>query len=175
MEPEVIENSDSSMETTENLDSSTEDAPTQEEGESKQEFTDRERQYYARIKALEQQLKERTEKKIEPSPDTSLSNQDLLYLAKADIAEDDLDEVVTYARKMGVSVKQAHAFYKPILNERAEERRTAQVTETRSPRGTAKSTGSDLLQKAETTGDLPDTEAGLNALIKARLEAKRKR
>lgn len=96
-----------------------------------------------------------------------LSDKDVLYLARAtDIDPEDVDEVVTYAHKMGVSVSEAHKFYKPILSERAEERKTAQATQTRGNRGTAHVSNDELLKRAEKGEELKDSD--LQAIAEAR-------
>ena len=129
---------------------------------------------YERLKKMEAELKETRDKLNSSSKtDAQLSSKDLLYLAKADIAPDDVDEVLTYANKMGVSIADAHKFYKPILAERAEERRTANATQTRGNRGSAKVSGEDLLRKAENTGEVPETADGMKAIIEARMARKR--
>lgn len=85
-----------------------------------------------------------------------LPSEDIIYLSKADIHEDDIKEVVNYAKKMGLGVKEAHAFYKPILKERAEMRKTAEVSNTgTSRRSTSKPSDADLLKKAQ-EGELPE-------------------
>ena len=113
--------------------------------------------------------------KPEPSQD-GLSNKDVLYLAKADIHEDDLDDVLKYAKNMGVTVKDAHTFLKPVLETRAEERKTAAATISRGgARGASKTTGEDILRAAETQGKLPENESDLRALAEARLNRKRRK
>jgi hypothetical protein len=165
------ENSNSSMENeVENIDSQN-DAPEQQEGETKEEYSDREKQYFARIKKLEEENKALRQ---QPNPSQSLSIEDTVYLAKADIAKEDLRDVLNYAEKMGVSIEDAHAHYKPILAERGEERKTAQATQTRSPRGVVKSSGEDYLRKAEQSGELPDSDAAMRDLARARLERRMK-
>ena len=120
---------------------------------------------------------EKAEKKAKEVPQTTeqLSVRDAVYLAKADIHDDDLEDVLTFSKKMGVTLREAHEHYKPILNERSEERKTARATQTNSPRGSAKTSGSDMLNKALNTGEVPDTDAGMLALAQARLEARRKK
>jgi hypothetical protein len=113
------------------------------------------------------QLFERAKKQDKKAPD-EVSQKDMLYLAKADIHEDDMDEVLDLARLKGISVKDAHAYLKPMLDVRTEERRSAAATQTRSPRGAQQASGEQLLATAETTGEIPDTEAGMQQLFRAR-------
>lgn len=78
-----------------------------------------------------------------------LSQKDVIYLAKADIHEEDIDEVVELAKLKKVSVAEAHKFMAPILKERQEERQTALATQSRGGnRGTSKETPEVLISKA---------------------------
>jgi hypothetical protein len=144
MEPEV-ENLNSSTEETENTDSQN-GAPEQEPEETREEYTEREKQYYARIKELEKKLKE---KKNEDTPSPSgLSAKDYLALNESKITAEDFDEVQEFASFKKLSIAEAlnHSTLKTILTDKAEERRTARATETRSPRGIAKTSGEDILR-----------------------------
>lgn len=108
-----------------------------------------------------------------PSQD-DLSSRDVLYLAKADIHEDDLQEVLDTAKQKGITMSDAHKYLKPILDVRQQERTTALATQTgRGMRGANKTSGEDLLRKAERTGEVPTDDAGLRALAEARLARKK--
>lgn len=128
-------------------------------------------QNFERAKKAEAELKE-ARAKLEvkaPSNQDGLSTKDVVYLAKADIHADDVDDVLTYAKKMGVSVSEAHKFFKPILSERAEERKTASASHTKGgARGNSKVSGEELLRKAETTGEVPETAEGMQSVFEAR-------
>lgn len=102
-----------------------------------------------------------------------LSQTDLLYIAKANIPEEDLAEVIEYSKLKKISVKDAQAFLQPVLDVNAEKRRTAAATHTGGGgRGSSKETGADLLAKAKSTGEVPDTDEGMNELFKARQATK---
>lgn len=104
---------------------------------------------------------------------SELASEDIIYLSKADIHEDDMKEVVNYAKKMGVGVKEAHAFFKPILKERAEQRKTAEVTNTGSSRrSVTKPSDADLLKKAQ-EGDLPEDPEEIARIMRAKSGAKK--
>lgn len=140
----------------------------QEQGESVEEIKAR----LAKAEELAENYKKRAEKaeRNKPKVETKgLADKDVIFLAKADIHQDDVDEVVSYAQKMGVSVAEAHKFYTPILKERAEFRQTAAATQTRGGRGSKPTTGEDLLSKAEKTGEIPNTDEGMAALVQARM------
>lgn len=180
------ENVNSQMDELENTDSSTgeqeqeteeavEEETATEEQEEKPEYTDLERQQHAQIKKLKEKLREKEEKPVPVTGD--LSAKDLLALNQNGITSDDLDEVMDFARYKKIPIAEAlkSQTLKTILNDKREERRTAEATATKSPRGITKSTGDDLLQKAEKTGEIPTTQSGLDELVKARLERKMNR
>lgn len=112
-----------------------------------------------------------------PSTEAGLSEYDILALKNSNITEkEDLDTVKEYSKKLGLSIADALSdkYVKTVLADKAEERRTARATETRSPRGIAKNTGEDLLRKAEQTGEVPTSEDALRAIAEARLARKKR-
>lgn len=125
------------------------------------------------LKVQKEKWREKANKpteKIEATPQNeSLSNTDIIYLAKADIHDEDMNELLDWAKFKKITVKEAHKQLKGTLDVRAEQRRTAEATQTgRTQRGTTKVLGEDLLIKAETTGEVPETEEGMRALFMAR-------
>lgn len=177
MEETNTENLNSQIEEQEITDSTNGEAPEHQEGETKEEFTEREKQYYARIKKLETELKEAKSQKAEAPKTQSndLSQTDLIFLAKADIHDDDINDVVKWAKNNGMSVKEAYQQFKPVLDTRAQERQTAQATATKGARGVKPKTGEDLLQKARQTGEVPETSEGMRDIIRARIEERKAR
>lgn len=129
-------------------------------------------QNFERAKKAEADLKE-ARKQLEgtvQSKDT-LSTMDVLALAKAGIEDDDMDLVTKFAKLQEMTVKDAlkDTTLKAILDTKAEERRTAATAHTKGgARGTSKVTGEDLLRKAETTGEVPTSTEGMQALFIAR-------
>lgn len=102
-----------------------------------------------------------------------LSQKDVIYLAKTDIHEDDIDEVVEYAKLKKITVADAHKFYKPILAERDEERKTAQATQTKGgARTTSKITPEAILEKA-VKGQISDSDDEIALLAEARRKQER--
>lgn len=130
------------------------------------ELEKKNKQLYERLKKTE---------KTKPAQEGSLSAKDFLALKDSNISAEDFDEVQDFAKYKRISIAEALKMptLKTILNEKAEERRTAKATETRSPRGIAKQTGEDLLRKAETTGEVKESD--IDALVNARLDRKRNR
>lgn len=107
-----------------------------------------------------------TEKKPAQTTSTAqLSQTDLLYIARTDIHEDDIEEVKNYASKNGLSVKEAHAYLKPILAVKDEKRKTATAANTGNVRrNSTKLSNETILQKAR-NGESVDPEALAEALI----------
>ena len=132
------------------------------------ELEEKNKQLFERAKKAE------AAKKVEPSND-NLSTRDVLALTEAKISSQDFDEVVRVAQILNKPVSEAlqDKTLKTILETRAEERRSAAATNTgRSPRGTSTQSGADLLRRAETTGEVPESADGLRALAEARLTGK---
>ena len=125
-----------------------------------------------RIRAEKAETKAKQTKEVK----SDLSNQDLLFLAKSDVHEEDMDELLDYAKFKKVSVKEAHQMMQGLLKVRADERRTANATQVKGgTRGTSKVSGEELLARAQATGEVPEDEAGMQALFIARRAAKMKR
>lgn len=159
---------------TEEVSGSTQETETTEETLSPEEIKTL-REKAAKADELEEKNKhlfERAKKAEAKAPlkeSDGLSTKDVLYVAKADIHSSDVDEILTYAKKMGVTVEEAHAHYKPILAIRAEERKTANATQTRSgARGSTKVSGAELLTRFDRTGEMPESDEAMTDLFNAR-------
>ena len=127
-------------------------------------------QNFERAKKAEEELK--ALKLKAPSKENGLDNKDILYLAKADIHEDDMDEVLEYAKFKKLPVKEAHKLLEDMLSVRSEQRKTAQASNTgASQRGASKVDGSTLIQNAS-KGRLPEDDAGIEALVAAEMAQK---
>jgi len=129
--------------------------------------------YKIRAEKAEAEAKAKSEKKVEenttPTND-SLTQSDLLAIVRANIAEEDIDEVKDYAHLKNISVAEAlkTSVVKTILSEKDEERKTANATNTGSGRrGSDRQTPSQLLENAK-KGILPDNDDDLEKLILAR-------
>lgn len=165
---ETTETEAEAVETTEETLSAEDVATLKAEAAKAKELEAKNKQLFERVKKAE------AAKAKPDAPSQELSTKDVLYLSGAGIPVDDVDDVISYASKMGVSIKEAHDFYKPILAERTEQRKTAAATHTKGgARGASKSTGADFLAKAEQTGDVPETEDAMRALQEARLARKK--
>jgi len=104
----------------------------------------------------------------EPKPEEKvqdLSTTDIIYLAKTDIDESDVEEVTNYAKTMKVSVKEAHEFFKPILAVRAEQRSTATATNTGTGRRSNAKLSDDAFLSNVEKGNLPDSDEEIQRLV----------
>lgn len=110
---------------------------------------------------------------VEKKAEGGLTEKDVIYLAKAEIHEEDVDEVVAYAKKMGVGVKEAHKFFEPILAHRAEVRKTAEATNTGTSRQSPTKLSDDELLSKASRNELPEDPAEIDRLMKAKLFAKK--
>lgn len=109
----------------------------------------------------------------ESTPD--LNSRDLYALMQASVPQDDIDAVVEASKVLKLSVTDAlkSNVVKALLNEKAEERKTASTTNTKGgARGTAKVSGADLLSKAERGDTVPDSAENMQALFQARRASK---
>ena len=112
---------------------------------------------------------------VVPSKD-ELTPKDVYALMNAKVAEEDIEQVADYAKFKKISVAEALKLtvVKTMLEESAEQRTTANATQTRGgARGTSQVKGEDILSKAEKTGELPESEEDIQKLFLAR-QARRK-
>lgn len=100
--------------------------------------------------------------------EAELSFKDTLAIAKADVHEDDLDEVIEFAKFKGMSVADAlkSEKLKAMISVNKEHRTSADVANTASARrGSAKISDDVLLDKAA-KGEMPDSDADIQRLLK---------
>lgn len=106
-------------------------------------------------------------KVVEKTTQSGTLDRDIIYITKADIHEDDIEAVSTYASKNDMSMREAHNYLKPIFDINNEKRKTAEATNIGSARkGATKLTGEALLAKAA-KGEFPDSPEDLRRLVEA--------
>lgn len=104
-----------------------------------------------------------------------LSQKDLLFLAKSDIHDEDVETVLDWARFKKIPVTDAHKELKSVLSLRTEERRTADATHTAGgARGSSKVSGEDLLAAASRGEEVDLTDENAAEIFRARLARKLK-
>lgn len=124
--------------------------------------------YKVRAEKAEKLAKQVQPQKVEVVK-PEISTTDVIALIKANIPEDDIDDVKDYAKFKGISIAEAikTPTIKSLLSEKAEARQTANATNvSNARRSPAKVSGETLLHKAQ-KGEMPD-ENDLTELIKAR-------
>jgi len=105
----------------------------------------------------------------EAKVDGQLSQKDLLAVMKADVNSEDLDEVVDYAKLKGISVTEAlkTPMIKSILEQKAEERQTADATNVKGQKRKTAQVSTDTLLENANKGKFPENDEDLARLIKA--------
>jgi|SRR3990167_9690935 len=153
-----------------------EESVQEETEESKDEKTEdvevlkeQNKKLYARVKKAEgfelvdgkwvKKPKEQPKPTETKKPESSLSEKDLLAIMQANVSAEDLDEVKRIAKVLEMPVREAlkQKLAKDFLANKAEERTSAQVANTRSARGSTKVSGDVLIEKAR-KGELPETD-----------------
>jgi hypothetical protein len=159
---ELVEVYDEPAEEAELRDLDAEIAELKAKADKADELEKKNRQLYERLKKKE-------EAPLEPT--SGLSARDILAIKDANITSEDLPEVEEFARYKKLTIAEAlqSPVLRNILKDAAEERRTARATETKSPRGIAKSSAEDVLRKAEKTGEVPESMDEMKSMIEARL------
>lgn len=132
--------------------------------------------YKVRAEKAEKKAK-MTGKETEPSEKKDLSSKDIIALMNAKVSEDDLDEVVDYAKfkKIGIAEALKTSTVKTLLAEKAEQRNVANATNTgTSRRGSAKLSEEALIENSK-KGNIPDSDSDIERLMKAKLFEGRKK
>lgn len=103
-------------------------------------------------------------------PTNALSQKDLLALVKADVPEDDVDEVLEYAsfKKIPVAEALKTDVIKTLLSKKAEARNLANATNTGSSRKSNATASDDVLLSKANKGELPTNEDDIARLFRLR-------
>lgn len=99
-----------------------------------------------------------------------LNSKDLYALMEAKVPQDDVDEVVDYAKFKGISIQDALKtnFVKTTLSEKAEQRRIADSTNVGNSRRNSGRVSIDTIISKASAGEMPESDDEIIALIKAR-------
>lgn len=195
-EDEDSEESDDTDESEDSEDSEDEDSEDESDDESEDSSEDDEtpKQLKKRLAKAEQLAEnqriraEKAERKLKgkgkPAPgqkseqSSNLSPQDTVAIIRAEIAAEDINDVVEFAKFKKISVTEAlkSSILKAALAEKAEKRNTGNATNTGKHRpGSRKPSGSSLLKKAQTSGEIPSDDESMDALLEARSKERTKR
>ena len=124
-----------------------------------------------KAEALAKQLKKPEEKET-PKKSEEYSLQDIRALQ--DVHDDDVDEVVEFARFKGISITEAKKSLtvQNLLNAKKEERKTAEATNVGGSRkGSSKSTAEEIHEKAM-SGQVPESDEDMKKMIEHRFTPK---
>lgn len=158
---------------------------TEDTSETSEENTETSEDLKARLAKAEElanNYKVRAEKAEKKSKETvevkgDISSKDTIAIMRANVHEDDIDEVKDFAKLKGISIADAlkSNVVKAIISDREDIRKTANATHTGTTRkSSARISDEELLEKAS-KGDIPEDDAGIERLMKARADAKRKK
>lgn len=157
---------------------------TEEEGETVESLTEKNKQLFARAKRAEGfELKDgkwvkkaNIAKKPDAAPSqNTLTPEDTVAFMNAKIHEDDVNEVIEWAKFKKISIKEAlkSPILKATLAEKTEHRATAAAANVgKGRKGSTQATGEELLSKTRRTGELPGTDEGIEKLVEARRPSK---
>lgn len=131
--------------------------------------------YKIRAEKAEKKAKgEKIDNEPEKSPKTDgLSSRDAIAIAKANVHEDDVDELIELAQFKKISVSEAlkHKTWKTISAERTEERQSAEVANTSKQKGAiSKVTGETLIDRVR-KGEAVDAN-DIDKIVEARMQKK---
>lgn len=126
---------------------------------------------HARLKRQLEQHDKKHGFAAEPKETNQLSHKETIALVNAKVHEEDIDDVIEYARFKNLPIGETlkSPILRAALEAKSETRATAEATHTGKARpSNAKASGETLLQKAQKTGELPTDDEGLDALLEAR-------
>jgi len=126
--------------------------------------------YKTRAEKAEAKAKETKPAAKPEKKDAELSQSDLIAIIKADIPDDSIEDVKDVAKIKGISIAEAlkTPIVKSLLAEKAEQKAVAEATSVGTARRTTGKVSPDVVLEKARKGDLPDSDAGLEALFKAR-------
>lgn len=103
-----------------------------------------------------------------------MSSRDIIALTKANIADEDIDVVLDYAKFKKISVAEAlkSSVVKATLAENEEHRKTAAATNTGTGRRGVQQKSEDVLLSEFKSGKVPETDDEMERLALARMKAR---
>lgn len=173
IQPSVAQTEEESvvLETTEEQSDSTQSEESVEDLKAKLAKAEEEKNNQRiRAEKAERAAKPKVEVKTETKVEAP-SLKDYVALKNANIHEDDVEEVIEYAKFKKVSISEAlkSSVVKATLKEKEELRTTAQATNTGKTRGgNSNVSGESLLERASKTGEVPEDDKALDAMLTAR-------
>lgn len=180
MENETVpaEDSKQATDTTPQVETEVETEETTEEVEETPEEL-RDRLEKAEKKAFDQEQRAiKAEKRANQKPPTTaeqLNSKDLVAIMNAKVPEDDIDEVVEYAKYKKVSISEVlkDPIMKSTLDLRAEERNTAASANTSSARRGSNRIPDDVLLSNANRGKFAESDSEIERLMAAKLKVEK--
>lgn len=161
---------------------STEDTEVETE-ETDEETIDDVKARLAKAEEVAKNYKVRAEKAEKKSKETSensqktddLSPRDAMAIINAKVPEEDIDEVVDFAKYKKIPISEAlkSTTVKTLLAERAEQRSTAQATNTGTARRSSVKLTDDVLIANANSGKLPESQDDIDRLVRAKMFEKK--
>ena len=126
--------------------------------------------YKTRAEKAEAKAKENKPQTAQPRKEAELSQTDLIAILRADIPDDSIEDAKMIASLKGISIPEAlkTTAFKAILAEKAEQKATAEATSVGTARRTSGKVSPDVVLDKARKGELPDSDAGFEALFRAR-------
>ena len=115
------------------------------------------------IARKKKESKKPAEKKMQEASSSELSQKELYTLMRSNVHEDDVDEVVEYAKLKNIGVDEAlkSSVIKAILKDKEETRKTAEVSNTGNTRKGSTSKDTDTLVGKAMKGEIPNDPADM--------------
>jgi hypothetical protein len=164
-----VENLDEDLDSTQDVDSNEELTKAQEIAENQRIRAEKAE---AKLKKLKQAQPANSETET-PTNSDGLSTMDVLSLV--DVPKEDREYLADEAKDRGKSISELlkDPYMKVVLQAKAEERTTAEATNTvTTKKGTRRDSDATLLDNFE-KGIVPESQEGIEKLVKAQLEARR--
>jgi len=124
-----------------------------------------------KAESLAKQLKNKPKDKIKEVKEPQVEGLGLKDIrALSDVHDDDVDDVIDYAKFKGIPVAEAKISIamQGILKAKKEERKTAEATRTGGSRGGSSKISDESLLDNASTGKLPESDAEIARLMKAK-------
>jgi chromatin segregation and condensation protein Rec8/ScpA/Scc1 (kleisin family) len=126
-----------------------------------------------RAEMAEKEAKKASKPVPAPKKTGELSTMDAITLMKANVDEDDIEEITNYANYKGISIREAlkDNVVKSMISDRTEQRKTAEATNTGSSRRTTNKVSDDSLMQNAKAGRMPESDSDIERLAEAHLMA----
>jgi len=131
--------------------------------------------YKIRAEKAETKAKELPVKQPSRQKDADLSTMDIIALSKANIEQEDMADVLEYAKFKGISISEAlkSPVVKATIQEKSEMRTTAVAANTGGARRSSGKVSDETLLSRASSGNLPESDEELDRLVRLKMQPKR--